>query len=411
MKRIFTICFFIGFINFCVQAQTISNLIVYVQNTADSAIDKTVVGFNPSAGNAFDTKYDSVKVAGAPTSPNLYTLKTGQLLSTNILNSVTSTAIVRMGLNPGATGSFVMSFKSFSTFDNTTYLYLEDYRTGTMHNIRSGSYSFNADSGENPNRFALHFSPPAVVNTTAGCENQGTINITQPGTANWTYTFYSPGNSTNLSGVLNVNNPITATVPSGNYILKLTDGNNYKAIKTIAVEAAPTLVAGFTMASAEVTVGTPVTFSSTALNVDTYNWSFGDGKTDNLLSDVTHTYSTPGVYVVRLTVGNGPGCTSSALQTLLVDAVTTGIAETSTSSGTNMWSHDKNVFVDFTKKSEVNAVVKIFDILGRELSNEKFASSSVYQKQLPTIDAGYVIVSVTDNDKTTTSKLFVSNGK
>jgi hypothetical protein len=57
----------------------------------------------------------------------------------------------------------------------------------------------------------------------------------------------------------------------------------------------------------------------------------------------------------------------------------------------------------------VNAVIKIYDVLGQELSEDHFTLNSLYQKEIDDIEAAYVIVSVKNNDKITTRKVFVSN--
>jgi hypothetical protein len=59
----------------------------------------------------------------------------------------------------------------------------------------------------------------------------------------------------------------------------------------------------------------------------------------------------------------------------------------------------------------VNATVKIYDILGRELSNDKFTSATLYQKEINNMEAAYVIVSVINEGSVETKKLFITNTK
>jgi hypothetical protein len=68
------------------------------------------------------------------------------------------------------------------------------------------------------------------------------------------------------------------------------------------------------------------------------------------------------------------------------------------------------VFVDFTKVNSVNAEVELYDVLGQELSDERFGKSSIYSKQLVnTGEATYIIVKVINDDRITTRKVFIAN--
>ncbi len=81
------------------------------------------------------------------------------------------------------------------------------------------------------------------------------------------------------------------------------------------------------------TDGLRAQFTSTASDPDQerleHSWSFGDGRTSTV-PDPTHRYEDAGSYVVRLTVTDPRGASSSTTQTITVRAATT----TSTSAGT-----------------------------------------------------------------------------
>ncbi len=67
--------------------------------------------------------------------------------------------------------------------------------------------------------------------------------------------------------------------------------------------------------------GEVVTFRAKGTGIVEYIWDFGDGsivKTDN--ATVTHMYSKPGIYVVRLTVKNEDGLTNSTSRIITVKA-------------------------------------------------------------------------------------------
>jgi gliding motility-associated-like protein len=80
--------------------------------------------------------------------------------------------------------------------------------------------------------------------------------------------------------------------------IQVADCNTIQAV----LPATTTLCDGFTKS-----------FSNTgnSINVQTYDWSFGDGNTSTE-ADPTHTYATAGDYVLKLVLNRGLACTDSA---------------------------------------------------------------------------------------------------
>ena len=310
---------------------------------------------------------------------------------------------------PGANATYSFSFGNVNTFDPTTYIYLEDMQQHIMYNVRNGNYQFTADSADDWNRFVLHFTPPVVINSTdATCNSLGAISITQPGAANWNYTLTDAGNAVVSSGVLNKTNPININQPAGNYTLTLVDNNNYTVTKQIQLGGAQTVTAAFSPSNTIVNTQTAVSFNNISQNANSYSWNFGDGTSSSMISP-EHIYVAPGVYTVSLTATNTTGCTSTNNQIITVKNSATAI-NTVTENGVSLWSNNDNIYVDFTNSgTEVNAVIKIYDVLGQELSEDKFNLNGLYQKKISNIDAACVIVSVKNNDKITTKKLFITN--
>ncbi|MES2849772.1 MAG: PKD domain-containing protein [Bacteroidota bacterium] len=126
---------------------------------------------------------------------------------------------------------------------------------------------------------------------------------------------------------------------SGTYLVCLVvkkNGNSTGAAcvreycRQIIIEPACNLVASFTFQPAIITVPLSYTFTNTSAplhNVDSSFWNFGDGSPVIINPDnrPTHTYRTPGVYVVCLTVKKvQPGtiniiCERQTCQTIIID--------------------------------------------------------------------------------------------
>src|SRR5207248_82253 len=132
-----------------------------------------------------------------------YTMNNGFGLNKNILHSIVQTSTVDMTFEPGTSGSYTFNFDGLSSFDPTSYITLEDKKLNSLYDVRTGDYNFTSDAADAWNRFVLHFTLAAEIATTGQqCNTMGTISITQPGIAAWTYTVTGVLNDTLSSGIL-----------------------------------------------------------------------------------------------------------------------------------------------------------------------------------------------------------------
>ncbi|MDB5281870.1 MAG: hypothetical protein JWO06_945, partial [Bacteroidota bacterium] len=385
-----------------------NELKIVAENTSTNLLDQTVIAFNTAATDQFDPEYDANKWPGSLNRHTLYSLNNNKWMARNILHDINQTSTVPVGFQPGATATYSFSFNGTNTFDATSYIYLEDKTLHVMHDVRNGDYRFTADSADAWERFVLHFTPPAVMSVTdANCNAPGTISVTQPGIASWNYTITDNANHTIASGTLNQTSPLNLTAPAGAYTLTLTDINNYTVTQMLQVNGTDPVTASFTANSNAVQEAQNVVLTSTTANATNYQWNLGNGQTANGQT-VTYNYSTPGTYPVVLTVSNLSGCTSSTSQTITVNAIATGLTNI-TDKGIGIWSNEDKVFVDFRSLQKVDAVISIYNVLGQQLTDEKFNTNALYQKEIKNIEAAYLIVSVKNDDKVITRKVFINN--
>jgi len=235
------------------------------------------------------------------------------------------------------------------------------------------------------------------------------INITQPGSASWSYTLTNNNNIAIASGTLNSTNPINIGATAGIYTLTLTDNSGYQVIKNVQVGGQEQVIASIKASATSVQLADEVTFASTSSGAVVYNWNFGDGNTATGQS-VTHNYLLEGVYTVQLTVTNTAGCVSTATRTVTVTSRdATGIQNVSNNGKINIWSNENRVYVDFSQEANVDAQVDIYNVLGQVLSSEKFGKSSIYSKEIDNLEAAYMIIRVKNNTEVTTKKVFIAN--
>jgi len=341
---------------------------------------------------------------------NVYTLNNGVRMSRNNLHSITETSTVPLSMYVGTGGSFTFTFDGIQSFDPTSYIFLEDVVTGTWTNLRSVSnYTFSMNQGDNTDRFVLHFTPAAIVNTTpATCQKKGTLYLEQPGTANWNYVINDQNGAPVNFGVLNNANATVLAVNAGTYTITFTDNNGYTVVKNVTVNGASTIAASFTASSTTVETGEVISLNSTTANAVTTNWEFSDGTVIAGVQNPTYSFTTPGVYTVTLTVTNADRCESTLVQTITVnETVATGINNVA-QTAVNIFSFSNSVVVDFGDAKLVNAQIDIYNTLGQRISSEK-TENRVYSKPVNNSEAAYVIVRVLNDDKVTMKKVFVTN--
>ena len=173
--------------------------------------------------------------------------------------------------------------------------------------------------------------------------------------------------TTVLNSVLGVWNTTTSAVPDGTYQIRLRvflrDGSEQSTVvNNIRVQnQAPTPIptstpniprpiAGFTQ---DITSGdTPLVVQFTNLSqgqIETFSWNFGDGGNSNQRNP-SHTFSTPGLYTVRLRV-IGPGGESNVTRQINVTSPSAPIANFTVSNN----SGEAPLTVNFTNTTTGNA--------------------------------------------------------
>ena len=107
--------------------------------------------------------------------------------------------------------------------------------------------------------------------------------------------------------------------PIGSLIwLEVIPFNNYGCVDTILVRITGDFNAQFDMSDVNGCAPKTFTFYNRNLPSSSTLWDFGDGTTGTG-DTVTHTYSTPGTYVVHLNVTVPGGCNGTAIHTVLVN--------------------------------------------------------------------------------------------
>ncbi|MCD4788668.1 MAG: T9SS type A sorting domain-containing protein, partial [Bacteroidales bacterium] len=127
--------------------------------------DAMFVSFNELATDEYEGEYDVKKIYGLDQAPQLYSIIPGEILSINSLSELNEYRIVNLGFECGVPAIFTIEASEIESFKENITIYLEDIKEGTMFNLSENpSYTFNYETGDDTNRFLLHFGEPNSIN-------------------------------------------------------------------------------------------------------------------------------------------------------------------------------------------------------------------------------------------------------
>jgi PKD repeat protein len=176
---------------------------------------------------------------------------------------------------------------------------------------------FSSDSCNAESQQTIVINPAPTANFEFENACQGTpvqfTDLTQTGGSgiinSWAWNFGDDATGANNISILQ--NPVHTYNTTGIYQVTLTvttaDGCSSTTEKTISITEAPFIDFGYDNHCVETEIQFTPASGVIIANVDTWNWSFGDGIT-SALPNPQHTYNTPGNYIVTLIITNTVGC-------------------------------------------------------------------------------------------------------
>lgn len=188
------------------------------------------------------------------------------------------------------------------------------------------------------------------------------------------------------------------------YFVWGTDANNCTGVDTITVFVDPVPTAAFSQSADTIYLNknTQVAFFDQSINPASWNWSFGDGGTSTQKNPI-HTYSTPGVYTVKLVVNLG-NCKDSITSTVWV-FLTDGLENHSLIKEFNVYPNPTKNMLNITSDVTVlnNVIVTLYTVDGREVkkenlgiltgkTNHKFDVSDLY-------DGSYILILSSEEER------------
>lgn len=376
------------------------------------SLDETTVYFDQGVNTSYVYQEDAQKViSGVAGVPVIYTVTTDNIhCSINGYNTLNTTQLVPVGISVDVSGTYNITCPLLNNFDPTTIITLEDRALGTSTDLRTNFYQAVIDTADAPEgRFYIRATYASTFSSTvAGCtNNDAQISISTDPTVTWdSYKLFNSNNDS-IGYFTNVNSAVTFNgLAQGDYYLVRTYGS-YNTTQDLHV-AGTHIVAGIGATALQVATYENITFSALAINANHFAWDFGDGTLINGVANPDLAYYEPGVYNVTLHCSNDHGCAADAqVQVIVSQSVSTGITEEQ-SKDINVLATGKSINVTLPDANTPNAQMQVYNLIGQSVYNAPLTA----QKTVVTFDEqpmGYYLVSVKNNNKVSTKRVFIGN--
>lgn len=213
---------------------------IWLSTTDGQVKNQTLIGYINGATSDLDWFYDARKLSGNNLSLYSISNDTNKLSIQGLAPFTSTPEPVKLGFVARINGQYSIYIDSLESFPNDLPITLEDAQLGIVHDLRNGPYTFQAQPGENNNRFILF--PENSVITNLNTQDVFNLNIfPNPNNGSFNLQLYSGIEATiemelyTVSGQLisssltkiNAGNtfiPFNIKI-AGVYLLKVTIGN------------------------------------------------------------------------------------------------------------------------------------------------------------------------------------------
>jgi len=385
------------------------NHLFHLHLTGSGADSYAGIHFNSNANVSYNSNFDAEQIDPYVGAPQVFSVVGNKELKVKGLPYPNGTLSLDIKVRSGISGTYTLSLQEMENIPAGACLTLFDKFTNTTHNLLSSPYVFNFSDTTTISRFVLNITINQLSNlstsilSTPQCHHQNTgAIVASMGSGSYNFVWKDINNQI-IKTTNNVNKDTLKNVGEGYYFVEVNDGNCSNITNTVQIIANTSVPnIDFTTGSDTVPVNTAVLFTNISQNLSNFEWSFGDGGTDNSVNPV-HTFTNPGNYLVILTGMNSCGDTLSTLKEIIVMTSTQLNPNGVPVSPVLQVSRDvKGYYItaNYTKDTKVNILVS--DILGRQIiketitlgNNKRFYLNHLPENQIIVIRAedGYNII-------------------
>ena len=202
---------------------------LFIKASSSNSFDIMRIYFNEEATFGYDRLWDAYKLfSNADGVPQIYTMGGEDMLATNAMQA---TEMVPMSFFAKTNGEYTIEAIETSTFSQ---VYLQDLVTGDVTDLMTSSYTFDYTTGDDANRFIIHFAPVGIgenlMNGVSIWSTDNNIYVSVPKELKGTISVY------NMMGQEVVS---TDTQPGTN-VIPMDNTNTYYVVKVLSSKNAVT---------------------------------------------------------------------------------------------------------------------------------------------------------------------------
>lgn len=197
----------------------------------------------------------------------------------------------------------------------------------------------------------------------------------------------------------------------GNYSVIVTDAGGCSLTELFSVSQPPPLKAGFSSSADTVYFLTDnrVSFSDTSIGATSRAWDFGDGSMTDTVQNPIHYYAGSGSYSVRLVVSNG-SCFDTAFAYIeVIDSLSTGINDPTSSSFMQAIYENGEVLLAFDLSENSDVTITTYNPLGDKVlvQEERKVRKDRRRLRAEHLSQGVYVISADIEGKTIFTKIFI----
>lgn len=288
--------------------------------------DETVLYLQAGASDFFDEAYDSYKMPGQdPYAPSIALEKGGKTFQVNGVAPISGNFTMPLKTLTGYSGSYTISASDLTSFPKGACITLYDKFTSTSTDLRTGDYAFVLEDTTTVARFDLNITINALNSnislTQPSCSEPSGGKIIAVGNNAGPWNYYWKVNNVMVQSSLNHNGADSlVNLSEGIVSLEMnTIGSCDHFDSNYTINGQTPVQAHFgSIDTVYLNTSGVVQFTNTSLNATYNSWDFGGNSGLSQALSPSHTYTSEGIYLVKLICVSVSGCMDSTSKNLVV---------------------------------------------------------------------------------------------